>query len=151
MPKWSFTYTTRSFTAEDKERITKGRTELYTSVGIPVFYCHTNFFELPAESIYAGGERQAALTLLSIQHIARSFDTPEIKDFFFSTLDKILRPILKPKGIEWELGIIESSRNYWRVHGLVPPQTGSDLKKKWFAANKVTDEEEMAHEQGFIE
>ncbi|KFZ04390.1 hypothetical protein V502_10185, partial [Pseudogymnoascus sp. VKM F-4520 (FW-2644)] len=138
-----------SFTAEDKESIAKGMTELYTSVGLPAFYCHTHFFELPPESIYAGGERQTALTLISIHHVARSFDTPEIKDFFFSTLDKILRPILKLNGIEWELSIVESSRDYWRINGLVPPQTDSDMEKKWFAANKVTDEEEMSRHQSF--
>jgi hypothetical protein len=66
---------------------------------------------------------------------------------FFKTLDGILRPILKPKGIEWEIGIYEANRDYWRVNGLIPPPNGSDLEKKWFAANKVTDEEELLQSQ----
>jgi len=151
MPKWSFTHTAGAFTAEDKQRIAKGMTELYTSVGLPAFYCHAHFFELQPESIYAGGTPQKALTTLSISHIARGFDTPQIEDFFFKTLDKILRPVLKPKDIEWEIGIVESKRDHWRVNGLIAPPTNSKMEEKWFAANKVTDEEEMGREQGIIE
>ncbi|KAF7159502.1 hypothetical protein CNMCM5623_004840 [Aspergillus felis] len=95
----------------------------------------------------AGGEAPNALTTVAIYHIARTFDTQEIQDMFFKTLDDILRPILKPKRIEWEIGIYEGNRDYWRINGLIPPATGSELEKKWFAANKVTDEEELLKSQ----
>jgi hypothetical protein len=147
MPKWVFNHTTDAFTPEEKQLIARGMTKLYTSVGLPAFYCHAHFFELPPHSIYAGGETPPALTTVSIYHIARTFESQEIQDMFFKTLDDILRPILKPKGIEWEIGIYEANRDLWRVNGLVPPPTGSEMEKKWFAANEVTDEEELLKTQ----
>ena len=147
MPKWVFHHTIGAFTAEEKLQIACGMTKLYTSVGLPAFYAHAHFFELPPDSIYAGGGTPRALTTISVYHIARTFETQEIQDMFFKTLDDILRPILKPKGIEWEIGIYEANRDYWRVNGLIPPPTGSDLERKWFAANNVTDEEELLKSQ----
>ncbi|KAH8593077.1 putative oxalocrotonate tautomerase [Bisporella sp. PMI_857] len=147
MPKWVFHHTAGSFTAEEKRRIAQGMTKIYIGVGLPAFYCHTHFIELQPENIYAGGENPSALTTVSIYHVARSFDTKEIQDMFFQGLDDVLRPILKPKGIEWESAIYEGSLEYWRINGLIPPAMGSDLEKKWAKENRVTDEEELLRNQ----
>ncbi|KAI3558071.1 hypothetical protein CABS01_02629 [Colletotrichum abscissum] len=130
MPKWVFNCNTGIFTTAEKKQIAEGMTKLYTSVGLPGFYCHTHFIELNPENMYAGGETPKALTTVSIYHIARGFDTPQVEAFFFKALDDILRPILKPKGIEWESGIYEARRELWRINGLVPPETGSEMEKK---------------------
>ncbi|PYI17503.1 hypothetical protein BO99DRAFT_404252 [Aspergillus violaceofuscus CBS 115571] len=96
MPKWVFHHTAGAFTPGEKQQIAQGMTKLYTSVGLPAFYAHAHFFELPPGSIFAGGDHPPALTTLSIYHLARTFETQEVQDMFFSTLDGILRPILKP-------------------------------------------------------
>ncbi|KXH62550.1 hypothetical protein CNYM01_01761 [Colletotrichum nymphaeae SA-01] len=143
MPKWTFNCNVGVFTAAEKKQIAEGMTKLYTSVGLPAFYCHTHFIELAPENMYAGGETPKALTTVSIYHIARGFDTPQVEAFFFKALDDILRPILKPKGVEWESGIYEARRELWRINGLVPPETGSEMEKKWAEENRVTDEEAL--------
>ncbi|KAL6232818.1 putative oxalocrotonate tautomerase [Aspergillus navahoensis] len=134
MPKWVFNHTAGALTAEEKQCIAHGMTKLYTS--------------LQSDSIYAGGETPSALTTVSIYHIARGFETKEIQDMFFKTLDDILRPILKPKRIvgDWHY---EANRDFWRMNGIIPPPTGSELENKWFAANQVTDEEEPNHTLGY--
>lgn len=73
MPKWVFNHAAGVFSNEDKQAIAQAMTKIYTAVGLPAFYCHVQFFELPSSSIYAGGEPQTALTTLSIYHIARLF------------------------------------------------------------------------------
>ncbi|KAL2879335.1 hypothetical protein SGCOL_005463 [Colletotrichum sp. CLE4] len=143
MPKWVFNCNAGVFTPAEKKQIAEGMTKIYTSVGLPAFYCHTHFIELAPENIYAGGETPKALTTVSIYHIARGFDTPQVEAFFFKALDDVLRPILKPKGIEWESGIYEARRELWRINGLVPPDTGSEMEKKWAKDNRVTDEEDL--------
>lgn len=147
MPKWVFNCNAGMFSTAEKKQIAEGMTKLYTSVGLPAFYCHTHFIELPPDNIYAGGETPKALTTVSIYHIARGFDTPQVEALFFKALDDILRPILKPKGIEWECGVYEARRELWRINGLVPPATGSELEKKWAKENKVTDEEDLLRVQ----
>ncbi|KAF5866486.1 hypothetical protein ETB97_012040 [Aspergillus alliaceus] len=122
-------------------------TKVYTGVGLPAFYRHAHFIKLHPDSIYAGGVTPPALTTLSIFHIARSFDNQEIQDMFYKGSDDILRPILKPKGVEREIGVYEARRDLWRVNGLIPPPTGSEMEKKWFAENRVTDEEELLRAQ----
>lgn len=62
-------------------------------------------------------------------------------------LDSVLRPILKPKGVEWESAIYEANRDLWRVNGLVPPPTGSNMERKWATENRVTDEDEILRSQ----
>lgn len=146
MPKWVFHHTTGVFTAEEKQHVAREMTKTYTRVGLPAFYYRAHFVKLQPDSIYAGGETPA-LTTLSIFHIARSFDNQEIQGMFYKGLDDILRPILKPKGVEWEIGVYEARRELWRVNGLIPPPTGSEMEKKWFAENRVTDEEELLRVQ----
>ncbi|ETS77180.1 hypothetical protein PFICI_11054 [Pestalotiopsis fici W106-1] len=147
MPKWVFHHTVGAFTNNDKKLIAHGMTKIYTSVGLPAFYCHAHFIELQPDSIYAGGETPQALTTLSIYHIARGFADKNAELGFMKALDDILRPILKTRSIEWESAIYEANRDLWRINGLVPPATGSELEKKWFEANKVTDEEELLVKQ----
>ncbi|CAG9991120.1 unnamed protein product [Clonostachys byssicola] len=153
MPKWVFHHTAGTFTVEDKHRIANGMVEIYKTIGLPAFYCHAHFFELPENSIFAGGEYpshpSAFLTTLSIYHIAQGFPNREASEGFLKALDSILRPILKLKKAEWELAIYEANRDYWRVNGLMAPETGSDMEKKWAAANQVTDEEQLLHAQGY--
>ncbi|KAJ6150424.1 hypothetical protein N7471_001623 [Penicillium samsonianum] len=102
-------------------------------------------------SIFTRGESQSALTTLSVYHIARSFPTKESEYEFFQALDDILRPILKPKGIEWELGIYEASRDLWRVNGLIAPETGSATEKEWFDANRIVNEEGLLKSKPMLE
>ncbi|RTE80249.1 hypothetical protein BHE90_005262 [Fusarium euwallaceae] len=147
MPKWVFHHTAGAFTAEEKQQIAKGMTKIYSSVGLPPFYSNCHFIEFQADSIYAGGETPKALTTVAIYHVARTFANDEIQDLFMQGLDDTLRPILKPKGIKWESAIYEGDIEYWRINGLIPPSQGSEMEKKWFEANQITDEEDLLRNQ----
>lgn len=147
MPKWVFHHTVDAFSAEEKRTIAEGMTKLYSSVGLPPFYSNTHFIEFEPENIYCGGVPQKSVTTVAIYHVARTFGSPQIQDFFMKALDDVLRPILKPKGIKWESAIYEGDIEYWRINGLIPPAQGSEMEKKWFDANAITDEEELLLKQ----
>lgn len=147
MPKWLFHHTAGAFTAAEKKQIAQGMADIYSSFGLPRFYTNTQFVEFPRDSIYIGGEEAKSVTTLSIYHVARTFASPEIQDAFFKALDDVIRPIMKPKGLKWESALYEGDVEYWRMNGLRPPKQGSDMEKKWFAANAITDEEELFRKQ----
>lgn len=149
MPLWVFNHTAGAFTAQEKLQIAGGMTQIYRSIGLPAFYCHAQFFELQPDSIFAGGESPKGLTVITIYHIARRFENEEQREQFLKAFDSVVWPVLKPKGIEWESFITEAERDLWRINGLIPPETGSDMEKKWFEANAVTDEEELLRKQGY--
>ncbi|OHF00846.1 hypothetical protein CORC01_03920 [Colletotrichum orchidophilum] len=92
--------------------------------GLPATYCRTHFVELSPENIYTGGKTPKVLMTVSIYHIARDFDAPQVEVFFLKALDDKLRPILNPRGIKWESGIYEARRELWRVNRLVTTETG---------------------------
>ncbi|KAI1452469.1 putative oxalocrotonate tautomerase [Annulohypoxylon moriforme] len=150
MPKWAFNHTSGAFTAEEKRQLSQGMTRIYTTFGLPAFYCHTHFFELPAEAVYTGGEIAPPSTTISIYHAAHTFKSKEESEPFLKAFDDVIRPILKPKGINWESAIYETSYDYWRIEGLIPPAMGSDQLKKWVAANKITNEEALLRKQGYL-
>ncbi|KAI0174690.1 putative oxalocrotonate tautomerase enzyme-domain-containing protein [Pestalotiopsis sp. NC0098] len=120
MPKWVFHHTVDAFSAEEKREIAEGMTKIYSSVGLPPFYSNTHFIEFEPENIYCGGVPQKSVTTIAIYHA---------------------NP--KPKGIKWESAIYEGDIEHWRINGLIPPAQGSEMEKKWFDANAITDEEEL--------
>ncbi|KAL7762822.1 hypothetical protein ACKLNR_006180 [Fusarium oxysporum f. sp. zingiberi] len=147
MPKWVFHHTAGAFSFEEKRQIAQGMTKIYSSVGLPPFYANTQFIEFDPESLFTGGEPAKNTTTVAIYHVARTFATSEIEDFFFKALDDVLRPVMKTKGIKWELAIYEGAIEHWRINGLIPPAQGSEMEKKWYAANTITDEEELFSSQ----
>ena len=147
MPKWVFHHTAGAFTADEKKQIAQGMTRIYSSVGLPPFYAHAHFIEFPPDSIFAGGETPRLLATIAIYHVARTFGNKETQDFFMKAFDDVVRPIMKPKGIKWESAIYEGDIEYWRINGLIPPAQGSDMEKKWFEANEITDEDQMLRNQ----
>ncbi|KAF9873738.1 hypothetical protein CkaCkLH20_08848 [Colletotrichum karsti] len=147
MPKWVFNSPAGLLTPAEKKQIAEGMTKVYGSARLPAFYCHAHFVEFEPSNIYTAGEPSKNVTTIAIYHIAKVFDKPEVEQAFLRAFDDVIRPVLKPKGIEWESGIYESRRELWRVNGLVPPARDSEMEKKWFAEGRVTDEEELLREQ----
>ncbi|VUC30898.1 unnamed protein product [Clonostachys rosea] len=148
MPKWVFNHTEGAFSFEDKHIIAQGMAKIYSAVGLPAFYANTQFFELPKDNLFTGGEiPDHAVTTLAIYHLARTFQSDEIQDYFFKAVDDLIRPIMKKNNTRWEIGIYEAPLEFWRMNGLRPPKQGSEMEKKWFDANTITDEEELLEKQ----
>lgn len=142
MPLWLFTHSAGVFTPEDKQDLAKAITRLYTRVGLPESYVNVQFFERGPYDIFCGEESPKKFTTISIYHVARTFGTEAHRDKFLEKADQILNPRMKAKGMSWEYFIQESPREYWKINGIIPPPTGSDLEKKWLAANKPVEEGE---------
>ncbi|KAK0615448.1 hypothetical protein DIS24_g11807 [Lasiodiplodia hormozganensis] len=141
MPLWLFTHSAGAFSAEEKEELAKKITRLYTKIGLPAFYVNTQFFERGPFDIFCGEESPKKFTTISIYHVARAFQNEAQRDKFLEKVDGILNPMLKPKGMSWEYFIQEAPREYWKINGIIPPPTGSEMEKKWLAANKPIEED----------
>lgn len=53
-------------------------------------------------------------------------------------VDEVLKPHVEDKGYDWEYSIEETSRDLWKVQGLVPPMPGSEAELLWVKENKAT-------------
>ncbi|KAF9771384.1 hypothetical protein IL306_010976 [Fusarium sp. DS 682] len=79
------------------------------------------------------------------QGMTKIYSSVGLPPFYSNT--HFIEPIMKPKGIKWEMAIYEGDIEYWRINGIRPPAQGSALEKKWFDANQITDEEELFRTQ----
>ncbi|KAH0438163.1 hypothetical protein CcaCcLH18_03430 [Colletotrichum camelliae] len=143
MPKWVFNTPPNLLTATEKQRIAEGMAAIYTSAGLPAFYCHAHFLEFAADSVYTAGAPSSDVATVAIYHIAGVFDKPEMEQAFLAAFDDVVRPVFKAKGITWESGVYESRRELWRVNGVAPPARLSEMERKWFREGRVTDEAEL--------
>lgn len=152
MPKWVFHHTKGAFTREDKERLAKGMSNIYTTFGLPAFFAHAHFFELAPEDIWSGGEPSKSFTTISIYHAAANIRDKSEGEAFLKALDDVVRPVLKPKGIKWESNVYETPRDWWRLQGMIPPDFNTNMLKKWVEANDFTeeDEDQILRQQGYF-
>lgn len=61
-----------------------------------------------------------------------------VRDGFLKKVDEVLKPHIEEKGYDWEYSIEETSRDLWKVQGLVPPMPGSEAELLWVKENKAT-------------
>lgn len=69
--------------------------------------------------------------MITINHIARQLPDEESRKKFLGAADKILAPVFEGGDWVWEYFLIESSRDLWKVNGMVPPETDSELERIW--------------------
>ncbi|KAJ3952757.1 hypothetical protein N0V92_010789 [Colletotrichum tropicale] len=136
MPLWVFSHSKDAFSPDDKEALAQEITKVYTRIGLPAFYVNVQFFEMPAHDLYLGGARRSKFTTISIYHVARRFENELNQQRFLKKVDSILNPRLGGKGMDWEYFIQESPRELWKINGIVPPPSGSEMEKLWFRENK---------------
>ena len=140
MPLWVIAHTPTTFSNEEKQELAKAITTLYTKVQIPAFYVNVQFLELAPPNVYVGGDIPDKYAGITIHHIARAFDSDAAKKKFLDKVDSILTPRLKPKNMNWEYFIQQAPGDTWRMNGIVPPPTGSELEKEWLRRNKPVGE-----------
>lgn len=97
MLKWVFNTPHRLLTAAEKQRIAEGMAAIYTSAGLPAFYCHAHFVEFAADSVYTAGAPSTDVATVAIYHIAGVFDKPEMEQAFLAAFDDVVRPVFKAK------------------------------------------------------
>ncbi|KZL63296.1 metallo-beta-lactamase domain protein [Colletotrichum incanum] len=138
MPLWTFSHSAGAFTAEEKRDLAEAITKLYTDVGLPAFYVNVQFISLGEDDIWYGAKPHPKFTMVSIVHVAQNVQThpDKAKKAFISAVDNILTPRMTKKGMGWEYYVMEGPREFWKIDGIVPPPTGSEMEKLWAQHNR---------------
>ncbi|KAF1922105.1 putative oxalocrotonate tautomerase [Ampelomyces quisqualis] len=142
MPLWIIYHPPSAFTSpETKRSLANEITKIYTGVGLPPFYVNVFFRPMEPADCFVGGEERPSsekpsFIRLTMEHIARTFPNKEAADKFMGRVDEVLKPYIADQGFDWEYSILETSRDLWKVNGLVPPMTGTKAEQMWFKENK---------------
>ncbi|KAF2004889.1 hypothetical protein P154DRAFT_560302 [Amniculicola lignicola CBS 123094] len=152
MPLWIIYHPQGVYeTTEEKQTIAKTITSMYTSVGLPAFYVNVFFMPLPPTSFFIGGvprpsapspanapgpDSSVPFIRITIQHIARTHTTKEQADRMLAGIDKVIKPWVYDKGYDSEYSVEETSRDLWKIDGLVPPMPRTEAEKVWARENR---------------
>lgn len=153
MPRWVFQHTKGAFSLEDKEKLAKGMSNIYTTFGLPSFFAHVQFIEHSPDDFWSGGVQPShPSTTITIYHAAANVRNPQEGEAFLKALDDVVRPVLKPKGIRWESNVYETPRDLWRLQGMAVPDFNTEMFNKWVKNDTFTDEDEelLLRQQGYF-
>lgn len=137
MPLWQIFHSPDAFTADDKQEIARQVTAVYATV-LPRFYVNVFFHPLPKASYFIGGEPVDDFVRVTVDHIARSFDSDDVRKRFLGACTRILTPYTTDRGLRWELHIDETPFELWTLNGLNPPPPGSPAESRWRAENRTS-------------
>ncbi|KAI1717708.1 putative oxalocrotonate tautomerase enzyme domain-containing protein [Ditylenchus destructor] len=137
MPLHRFYVPEGLYTEDDKKKLSQSITDFYTGIGLPAFYVIVLFIPIKKDSYYVGGKANDKFVRVSIQHIARQFESHEVAKQFMDMYEGKLAPFIKDRGLDWEVAIEIVDRNLWRENGLIPPLTGSEGEKEWIRLDKA--------------
>ncbi|KXS21439.1 hypothetical protein M427DRAFT_40962 [Gonapodya prolifera JEL478] len=94
--------------------------------------------DVPENCFFGGWKSTTRFVRIVSQHIARSFDSPQMRDKSVEYLESCYAPIIKARGedVGWELHIEDTPRETWRTNGIVPPWSGTEAEKEWARLNR---------------
>lgn len=134
MPLWKIYHPEHAFTPEDKQAIAQRITGIYRM--LPKFYVGVVFQDIPSTSFYVGGESASDFVRISVDHIARSFDSEDLKVRFLTAVDRLLAPFIGDRGLRWEMHVDETPFSLWTIQGLRPPLPDTEAEKRWLTENR---------------
>uniref|UniRef100_A0AC35GTZ8 Tautomerase cis-CaaD-like domain-containing protein n=1 Tax=Panagrolaimus sp. PS1159 TaxID=55785 RepID=A0AC35GTZ8_9BILA len=140
MPLHRIYHTPGQFSKDDKKGLAEAITKIYTNpkgANLPAFYVVVLFVPVDEENFFVGGKTTKNFVRISVQHIARSFDSHEQSKSFLEIYESALAPFIKERGFDWEVEIEQIDRNLWRENGLSPPLPRTDAEKEWVRLNKA--------------
>ncbi|KAJ4364980.1 hypothetical protein N0V83_008596 [Neocucurbitaria cava] len=151
MPLWIIYHPPTTFENEEtKKNLAKAITEIYTAGKLPAFYVVVLFQAVQPTSSYVGGvarpsppsednkpgpDSSKPFIRITIQNIARKIDA--VRDRFLTRVDEVLKPFIEDAGYHWEYSVDETSRDLWKIQGLVPPMPGSEAEGEWARLNEA--------------
>lgn len=138
MPLWKVYHPAGAFTAEDKKKLAREVTEVYSGIPIPKFYVVFVFEEMAAGSCFVGGEPHDRFIRFKIDQIARTLPGPVIREWWVRTLDRVIAPFVKDRGYDWEVSIDETPCDLWSLQGEPAPPFESAAEKRWVKENKAS-------------
>lgn len=137
MPLLHFYHSPKALKQQDKQQIAQAFTDLYATV-LPRFYVNVIFHEIAPQNFFIGGEMVDDFIRVSIDHIARSFNSDEGRQRFLQACQQILSPYIEKSGLRWELHIDETPFDLWIIQGIKPPMPHSEIEQKWRTENKAS-------------
>lgn len=138
MPLWKIYHPAGAFTPEDRKGMAEALTGLYGRV-MPKFYVGVVFQEIPADSLFIGGEPSDRFVRIWVDHIARTFRSEETRLGFFKAVNKLLAPWIADRGFSWEMHVDETPFDLWTIQGYFPPREGTEDEKRWMAENRPSE------------
>ncbi|WP_040807883.1 tautomerase family protein [Nocardia concava] len=136
MPLWHIYHPANTYTASDKERLAKEITAYYVRFGLPEFYAVVLYHEIPSDSFYVGGRATGASVRITVDHLARTLEDPEMRKRMTQGLDAMLAPYTHDRGLHLEFNVTEVPRDTWMIAGLFPPPIGSAAEHAWAEENR---------------
>jgi phenylpyruvate tautomerase PptA (4-oxalocrotonate tautomerase family) len=137
MPLWNVYHPVGAYTEQEKREFADRVTSNYAARGLPRFYVVTLFHEVGRGSFYVGGEPADEVVRVAIDHLARHFDDPAMREASRQRINDLIQPFATSKGLRWEFHIDETPRDLWMINGLVPPPASSDAEKLWAKENRA--------------
>ncbi|OAL48541.1 hypothetical protein IQ07DRAFT_77967 [Pyrenochaeta sp. DS3sAY3a] len=153
MPLWIIYHPPTAFATEEiRTAFAKEITSIYVGGGLPAFYVNVVFQPIQPTSFFIGGvarpsphneanvpgpKSEKPFIRITIQNIARKIPNESLRDRFLERVDKALKPFIEDAGYDWEYSVEETSRDLWKVQGLVPPMPRSEAEKEWLRLNEA--------------
>ncbi|KAH7357630.1 putative oxalocrotonate tautomerase [Pyrenochaeta sp. MPI-SDFR-AT-0127] len=153
MPLWIIYHPPTAFDSEElRTSFAKAITDIYTAAKLPAFYVNVLFQPIQPTSFFIGGVARPSphkeanapgpnstkpFIRITIQNIARKIPNEAIRDRFLGRVDAALKPFIDDAGYDWEYSVEETSRDLWKIQGLVPPMPGSEAELEWVSANEA--------------
>jgi phenylpyruvate tautomerase PptA (4-oxalocrotonate tautomerase family) len=136
MPLWKIYHPEGAYTPEDKQAIASRITGIYRM--LPKFYVGVVFQEVPRTSIFVGGEPAGDFVRIWVDHIARSFDSEDLKSRFLTAVSQLLAPFIEARGLRWEMHVDETPFSLWTIQGIRPPPPDTEAERRWQTENRPT-------------
>lgn len=92
--------------------------------------------EVAEKSFYVGGEPANDFVRIWVDHVARQFDSEEIKGRSLAAIGRILEPYLGERKLRWEMHVDETPFDLWTIQGIRPPKPNTEHEKRWRDENK---------------
>ncbi|KAH7696573.1 hypothetical protein AAVH_36354 [Aphelenchoides avenae] len=136
MPLHRIYHANGAFTDDQKQDLATAITDVYVSRGLPAFYVVVLFVPLEKDSFFIGGKGTDKFVRITVQHLARHFDSKEQGRKFLDIYEAAIAKYIKEQGYDWEVSIELVDRDLWRENGLIPPPPNSEAEKEWKRLNK---------------
>ena len=137
MPLWKIYHPADAYSAEDKRDIAQAITSVYGRV-MPKFYVGVVFEAVSPDNFFIGGEPHPRFVRIAVDHIARTFQSDELKTAFMSRMSKLLATWTSERGLDWEIHVDETPFELWTIQGHFPPREGTEDEKRWMAENRAS-------------
>src|SRR5712664_4866398 len=115
MPLWNIYHPVGAYSAQDKKEFAEKVTAMYSQIPIPKFYVVMIFEEVAADSFYVGGVSRGKFVRLKLEHMARTWPGPIVREWWVEAVDQLIAPYVRDRGYDWEVTIDEVPADLWSL------------------------------------